>query len=622
MSSVLTNSRTAVGRTRLGVRNPLPTVPLVTGGLLRDWHDRNRNTTLPHGIAMLEEYGNLENLRRLTGESDADFRGFLFIDSDIYKTLEAAAWELGREEDADLQAFFDTTVDLIERAQQEDGYLDSAYLRRDGHQPWTDFAQGHELYCLGHLIQAAIGAHRAIGDDRLLAVAERFVDHVVTRMGADDAVEYCGHPLIETALVELHRTTGAPAPLQLAEAFVRRRGAGFLGGALFGAVYYQDEKPALEATTMRGHAVRALYLNQGITDLYLETGQTEMLDAMLTQWDDLVRRRMYVTGGTGARHEDESFGEAFELPPDRAYAETCAGVALFGWAWRMYLATGRADILDVAETALYNLVAAGISTAGDEFTYVNPLQVRDERPYGGKAPDARRRWFSCACCPPNLMRTFAALEQHIAAEREDGIDIALYASATVAAHGATIEIDTVYPADGLVRIRVSGDATEGRRRLALRVPGWTAGATVALHRDGAPVDVVVDNGWILLEDALGDGTSLELQLPVTVSVVRPDPRIDAVRGTVALRRGPVVYCAVGDVEDVTIDAVADAQESADTHGPLGPRLELAAQRRTLPADTTLYGGASAPEFEDAVLHLRPFAEFDGGEAMRVWVPTR
>ncbi|HWV49151.1 MAG TPA: beta-L-arabinofuranosidase domain-containing protein, partial [Microbacterium sp.] len=464
MSSAVTSSRTAVGRTRHGVRNPLPSVPLVTGGLLRDWHDRNRTTTLPHGIAMLEEYGNLENLRRLTGESDAEFRGFLFIDSDIYKTLEAAAWELGREDAADLRAFFDTTVDLIERAQQEDGYLDSAYLRRDGHQPWTDFAQGHELYCLGHLIQAAIGAHRAIGDDRLLAVAERFVDHVIDRMGADDAVEYCGHPLIETALVELHRTTGAAAPLQLAEAFVRRRGAGFLGGVLFGAVYYQDEKPALEATTMRGHAVRALYLNQGITDLYLETGQPEMLDAMLTQWDDLVRRRMYVTGGTGARHEDESFGEAFELPPDRAYAETCAGVALFGWAWRMYLATGRADVLDVAETALYNLVAAGISTAGDTFTYVNPLQVRDERPYGGKEPDARRRWFSCACCPPNLMRTFAALEQHIAAEREDGLDIALYASATVAAHGATVEIDTAYPADGLVSIRVTGDADEGRRR--------------------------------------------------------------------------------------------------------------------------------------------------------------
>lgn len=220
------------------------------------------------------------------------------------------------------------------------------------------------------------------------------------------------------------------------------------------------------------------------------------------------------------------------------------------------------------------------------------------------------------------MRTFAALEQHIAAEREDGIDIALYASATVAAHGATVEIDTAYPADGLVRIRVSGDATEGRRRLALRVPGWTAGATVALHRDGTPVDVVVDNGWILLEDALGDGTSLELQLPVTVSVVRPDPRIDAVRGTVTLRRGPVVYCAVGDVEDVTIDAAADAQESADTHGPLGPRLELAAQRRTLPAETTLYAADPTAQFEDAVLHLRPFAEFDGGEAMRVWLPTR
>ena len=621
MSSVLTTSRTAVGRTRLGVRNPLPAVPLVTGGLLRDWHDRNRNTTLPHGITMLEEYGNLENLRRLTGESDADYRGFPFIDSDIYKTLEAAAWELGRGEDPRLREFFESTVDLIERAQQDDGYLDSAFLRRDDHQPWTDLAQGHELYCLGHLIQAAIGAYRAIDDDRLLTVAARFVAHVVDRMGAEDAVEYCGHPLIETALVELHRTTGAPAALSLAEAFVRRRGAGFLGGVLFGAVYYQDEKPALEATTMRGHAVRALYLNQGITDLYLETGQTEMLDAMLIQWNDLVRRRMYVTGGTGARHEDESFGEAFELPPDRAYAETCAGVALFGWAWRMYLATGRADILDVAETTLYNLIAAGISAAGEEFTYVNPLQVRDERPYGGKAPDARRRWFSCACCPPNLMRTFAALEQHIAAEREDGLDIALYASASVSAHGATVEIDTAYPADGLIRFRVNGDAAAGRRRLALRVPGWTVGATVTLHRNGTLVDPEVEDGWILLEDALSDGTSIDLHLPVTVSVVQPEPRIDAIRGTVALRRGPVVYCAVGDVEDITIDAASDAQESADAHGLLGPRLELAAQRRTPSDVTTLYAPDPTAQLEDAVLHLRPFADFDGGEAMRIWLPT-
>lgn len=621
-------SRTAVGHTKHGVRSPLPTAPLISGGLLGDWHERNRRVTLPHGMAMLEEYGNLENLRRLTGESDADFRGMLFADSDIYKTLEATAWELGREDDAEMRAFFDRTVDLIERAQQENGYLDSAYLNREDRGPWSDFAQGHELYCLGHLIQAAVGAHRAIGDDRLLAVAERFVDHVVERMGAADAVEYCGHPLIEAALVELHRTTGASAPLRLAETFVRRRGAGFLGGVMFGAVYYQDEKPALEATTMRGHAVRALYLNQGITDLYLETGEPEMLETMRTQWDDLVRRRMYVTGGTGARHEDEAFGDAFELPPDRAYAETCAGVALFGWAWRMYLATGSASVLDVAETALYNLVAAGISASGDSFTYVNPLQVRDERPWGGDAPAGRRRWFSCACCPPNLMRTFATLEHYIATERPDGLDIAFYASATVAAHGATVEIETAYPADGLVCIRVQGDAIDGRRRLALRVPGWAGDATIALHRGGTPVDVEVDDvneeGWILLDDALRDGTTIELHLPVQTAVIHPDPRIDAVRGTVAVRRGPVVYCAVGDVDDVTVDtdAVPEVHSAHDGASLLGPHVELAGLKRPAAASASLYSAVPAPPATDATtLSLRPFAEFDGGAAMRVWMPT-
>lgn len=641
------NAAAPIGPTTHGRRRTLASAPLIDRGLVHEWHERNRQVTLPHGIRMLEEYGTLDNLRRLTGESDAEFRGMLFADSDIYKTLEAAAWELGREDDAELRAFFDATVSLIERAQQDDGYLDSAYLAREDRQPWSDFAQGHELYCLGHLVQAAVGAHRAIGDDRLLRVAERFVDHVVSRLGADDAVEYCGHPLIEAALVELHRTTGVDAPLALADAFVRRRGSGFLGGVTFGAEYYQDEQPALHATRMRGHAVRALYLNQGITDLYLETGDATMLDTMRTQWDDLVSRRMYVTGGTGARHEDEAFGEAFELPPDRAYAETCAGVALFGWAWRMYLATGEARFMDVGETALYNVVAAGISTRGDSFTYVNPLQVRNERPYGGADPAGRRRWFSCACCPPNLMRTFASLEHHVAAERPDGLDIVLYASATVHAHGAAVTIDTAYPAEGSIRLSVRGDAEEGRGRLALRIPEWVSGRTVTLLRDGETVDAVVEDGWLVVDGALVDGAELDLRLPVEVDVIHPHPLIDAVRGTVAVRRGPVVYCAVGDVDGLTVDADALAATDGDGEGAdgsrgdgpgadgsgadgsgsgvrglLGPRITVAAHRLQTDSRALYSHEADRAASEEIVVELRPFAEFDGGTAMRVWMPTR
>ena len=338
---------------------------------------------------MLDEYGTLDNVRRLTGEAEVDFRGMLFADSDIYKTLEATAWELGREDDAALRAFFDQTVSLIERAQQEDGYLDSAYLGRDDRHPWSDFAQGHELYCLGHLVQAAVGAHRALEDDRLLRVAERFVAHVVARMGADDAVEYCGHPLIEAALVELYRTTGDAAALDLAAAFIRRRGSGFLGGVLFGAAYYQDEQPALQVSKMRGHAVRALYLNQGITDVYLETGDAAMLEVMRTQWDDLVSRRMYLTGGTGARHEDEAFGEAFELPPDPRVRRDLRG--------RRPVRLGLEDVPRDRRRRVHGCRGDGAlqrHRCGDlrppatSFTYVNPLQVRDETPYGG---DALRR---------------------------------------------------------------------------------------------------------------------------------------------------------------------------------------------------------------------------------------
>lgn len=630
MPDVRVPSPAPVGVTTYGARHPLRSVPTVEHGILHDWHLRNRQVTLPHGMQMLEEYGTLDNLRRLTGESDAEFRGMLFADSDVYKTLEAAAWELGREEEAALRSFFDRTVGLIERAQQDDGYLDSAYLGRDDRHPWSDFAQGHELYCLGHLIQAAVGAHRALGDDRLLRVAERFTDHVVARMGADDAVEYCGHPLIEAALVELYRTTGSAAALDLASSFIRRRGSGFLGGVIFGAPYYQDEQPALQATRMRGHAVRALYLNQGITDLYLETGEAEMLDVMRTQWRDLISHRVYLTGGTGARHEDEAFGDAFELPPDRAYAETCAGVALFGWAWRMYLATGDASCMDVAETALYNIVAAGISAHGDSFTYVNPLQVRDEHLYGGDAPAGRRRWFSCACCPPNLMRTFAALESHIGAERADGLDIVLYASATLHAHGATVTIDTAYPADGHVRIRVDGDAAEGCRRLALRAPGWATGRPRTLRRDGAAVDAVVEDGWIVVDDALVDGTVLELELPVETDVIHPHPRIDAVRGTVAVRRGPVVYCAVGGVDGLVVDArglgagsaVAGAADgAAGSMSLLGPRLTIAAYRMPTDARPLYSRDADDTASEQTTVELRPFAEYDGGASMRVWMPT-
>ncbi|WP_052460640.1 glycoside hydrolase family 127 protein [Microbacterium gorillae] len=624
-STTRPRSRTAVGRPRHGVRAPLPEPPTVRDGVLATWHERNRRVTLPHGIAMLTEWGNLDNLRRAIGESDAPFRGMVFADSDVHKMLEAVAWELAREEDDDLRAFFEDTVALLARVQDHDGYLDSAFGEYTGRERWSDLAEGHELYCLGHLIQAGVAAHRALDDDRLLGIAHRFASLAVTRFLADESSGYCGHPLIETALIELWRETGDDAMRQLAQSFLERRGSGFFRGSPFPPEYYQDDSPALTTRHLRGHAVRALYLNQGIVDLHLETGDARAADVVRALWEDLVSHRLYVTGGTGSRHDGEAFGAAYELPPDQAYAETCAGVALFGWAWRMYLLTGSAEHLDVAETALYNVVAAGISEHGDEFTYVNPLQRRDDRAYGGtESPGGRRRWFNCACCPPNLARTFASLEQYVAAERPDGIDLTLYAGARIPAAGASIEIDTDYPRSGAVRITVHGDAAAGRRALGLRIPSWVGAEQWTLHRDGAPLAVTAEDGWVVLADAIVDGTVLDLHLPMPPVILRPHPRIDAVRGTVAVRRGPVLHCADGvdtdlAIDDLLVDAACVTEMTGA--GVFGPGLAV----RATVADTArpLYGpqDARAVEAAETVIPLRPYATSDGGAPMRVWLPT-
>lgn len=616
-----------LGANSHGARQPLPYGAVaLAGGLWGAWVERNRRVTIPHGLKKLEEYGNLDNFRRLIGESDADFRGQLFADSDIYKTLEAIAWELGRSEDGEMREFFESTVNLLARAQTDDGYLDSAYQGRDDHLPWTNFEHGHELYCLGHLIQAAIAAKRAINDDRLLEIAFRFIAHVDERFGAEEDVEYAGHPLIEMALVELSRETGEQKFLDLAERFIRRRGSRFIGDARFGAPYYQDDSAVLDTEIMRGHAVRAIYLNEGATDLYLERGDGEFLAAMEKQWNDLVTRRMYVTAGVGSRHQDEAFGTAFEFPADRAYSETCAGIALFGWAWRMYLATGESHFLDVGEKALYNVVLTGISEAGDTFTYSNPLQRRPNHLASREEEAAKRlSWFDCACCPPNLMRTFGSIEHYAASLNGDVIEIANYANVDLTLGETTVKIRTDYPARETIDVDVTGG--NGTQRLAFRIPGWAEPSAVRLEVDGIEVPAEIGAGWARPEVALTAGMKIRLTLPMDAQKIYPHPRIDAVRGTIAVTRGPVVYCADAVDNDHDIDLAevrpGDIQEVGGIHQSLGPALSVPVDVHEVRDDVPLYAPAT---LESSVtrgeLRLRPYATW--GEqsegSMRVWLP--
>ncbi|HET9291713.1 MAG TPA: beta-L-arabinofuranosidase domain-containing protein, partial [Actinomycetes bacterium] len=388
-----------------------PSRARIVGGFLAERQRTNRQHTIPHGFDQLQRVGTLDNLRLAAGangryRAHADSAGttFPFLDSDVYKWLEAVGWELGRAADPALAASADEAIKLVTAAQRPDGYLNSYVQVIGGGTPHTDLAWGHEFYCVGHLIQAAVAWHRSLGDDRLLAVAVRAADRIDKEFGPTGRDGVDGHPGIEMALVELTRVTGDGRYLSLAARILELRGRGLLGDGRFGAAYWQDHEPVRDAATVAGHAVRQLYLDCGAVDVAVELGDQELLDAVRRRWHDLLRTRTYLTGGMGSRHRDESFGDPYELPPDRAYAETCAAIASVMLGWRLLLATGEAGVADAIERAVYNGVLPGVSLTGTRFFYVNPLQRRTDRAAEPPGHGERAPWYPCACCPPNLMR--------------------------------------------------------------------------------------------------------------------------------------------------------------------------------------------------------------------------
>jgi hypothetical protein len=378
----------------------------LASGLLHAWQQRNLEISLPLALRQLETAGNLANLRLAISGGGPGYRGPQFMDSDLYKTLEAIGWQLARTADPGLAEFAGEATALLGKAQQPDGYLNS-FGAATGAPRYGKLATSHELYCAGHLIQAAVACHRGAGLTGLLDVARRFADHLVeTFLGTQGGLD--GHPIVETALVELYRETGHEPYLRLASQFVEQRGHGLIGDSGFGRRYLQDYRTVRESVTEEGHVVRALYLEAGVADVAAETGDSELLATSAARWDDMVAAKTYLTGGNGSRHSGESFGDRYELPPDRAYNETCAAIASFQWSWRLLLATGESKYADLMERILYNTFAAATSTDGNRFFYVNPLQRREDH-FEEDDPGRRREWFSCACCPPNIMRRVASV---------------------------------------------------------------------------------------------------------------------------------------------------------------------------------------------------------------------
>ena len=617
----------------------------ITGGLWADRRRVNRVVSIPGGWSRLHQAGNFHNLELAAGRATGSYVNDLpFLDSDVYKWLEAVAWALADplldSSLADrLRQQLAETERLLRDAQQSDGYLDSHFQVRFPGERFVQLPWGHELYCAGHLIQAAVALHRTSGDPGLLEVARRVADLVVATFGTEagkvDGV--CGHPEIETALVELYRETGAEPYLERARYFVDRRGHGLLGDGRFGRHYWQDHLPVRDAASVEGHAVRQLYLLSGVADVYLETGDATLLHALERLWAEMVATKTYLTGGIGAHHSDEAFGDPYELPNERSYSETCAAIASIMFSWRMLMITGEAKYADLMERTLYNGFLAGLSLDGQRYIYANPLQVREGHMVRGDDHDYQRvEWFYCACCPPNVMRILASLQHYVLLGGEARAVLHQYVTgryaAAVAGGEVWLEVTTDYPWEGTVTIRVS-EAPVGRWELALRVPHWAEQPTLTVN--GTAVDTAPADGWWVVSRQWNDGDEVVLVLPLEPRFTVADPRLDAARGAVAVEYGPLVYCleAVDNpghrLDDLCVDtAVAPEVIAAD--GTLGGVAIIRTGGRVRPRTTASwwpYRLAGAPAGDEPKDSLRltavPYYTWGNREpgAMRIWLPT-
>lgn len=579
---------------------PLDAVTL-DGGFWGEWERLARETAIPHGYTQLVETGSVEAFDIAAGASNAPLRGFVYRDSDVYKWLEATACSGSMKTEAD------RVIAKMAAAQQPDGYLNTSFSRENAEKRYSNLLKDHEIYCAGHLIQAAIAHHRATGSDALLGIAVRLAEHQYERFGPNGQVGTCGHPVIEMALTELYRLTKDERWLALAKRNLDARGADprILGGG----EYLLDHLPFREQRTAVGHAVRALYLYAGATDIYLETGERDLLQTCLEIWKDVYEKKVYVTGGLGARHEGEAFGEPYELPNARAYAETCAAVAAIQWNWRLFAATGEHKYLNAIETALYNGFLAGAGLDGKSYFYVNPLASD-----GGYS---RKPWYDCACCPPNIYRTLAGIRGLAFCLVDDGVVCNLYAPCTLDHGDIGLQMRTNYPWDGAVEIEV---LKPGRYAIYLRHPAWCESIRVAVNGEAAQ-PARIERDW-----QRGDRIAVEMDM--FPERIYANPHVTENRSACAIRRGPLLYCIEqvdndAPVGDFRIHSSATFQDWQPTG--LSGMKGLAFDGSVTDAPDELYS-KSKPYENGARTDVRAIPYFAwanrGAGAMRVWIPER
>jgi uncharacterized protein len=588
----------------------------------------NRDVTLPRQHRQCEETGRIDNFRRASGKKQIDFQGIYFNDSDVYKWMEAAAFALASEPSPELKALLDGVIREVADAQDASGYLNTYFTFEREPERYTNLRDLHELYCAGHLLQGAVAHHRATGERTFLDVAVKLADHLCDTFGEGEGQHpgADGHEEIELAMVELYRDTGDERYLHQADFFLSQRGK--KPPVVGGSAYHQDHVPFRDLKEVTGHAVRALYYACGAADLYAETGEPALREALDAQWENFHARRQYVTGGAGARWEGEAFGGDYELPNDRAYSETCAAIASVMWNWRMLQLEGDPKYADDLETALYNGVISGLSLDGGRYFYQNPLADRGRH--------RRQEWFGCACCPPNLARLLSELPGYFTSVSEEGAWVHLYAAGeadlTLPSGGAVrLTTETRYPWDGEVTIRVETDSP-GPFTLFLRIPGWCRDASLAVNSESVNVGLA-SGSFAELHREWKSGDTVRLSLPMPVALLESHP-YTANTGRAAVRRGPLVYCLEAvdhpgvDAWDLSLDPDA-AWTPEHRDDLLGGVTVLTAEGRARDLsgwDGRLYreNGSGAPTgSRPARLTAIPYYAWANREPgpMQVWIPV-
>lgn len=545
----------------------------------------------------------IRNFRIAAGLEQGDFGGWVFQDSDLYKWLEAVAYSLRHHPDPRLEQIADDSIELIAQAQHDNGYLNTYFTIQEPGRQWTNLYEAHELYCAGHLIEAAVAYYQATGKRRLLDISCRFADLIDRMFGPKPGQirAYCGHQEIELALVKLHTITGEERYLNLSRFFIDERGKQpnyfikeWEGGnrtniwshGTPNLEMYQSHLPVREQKVAVGHSVRAVYMYTAMADLARLTGDDGLKEACERLWSNTTGKQMYITGGIGSTHLGEAFTFDYDLPNDSVYAETCASIGLIFWARRMLQLEAKSEYADVMERALYNNVLGSMSRDGKHFFYVNPLEVWPEASL--KNPDkhhvkpVRQKWFGCSCCPPNVSRLLSSLDDYIydISEEERSIYTHLYIGSKVSFQLAdstiTLHQRSNLPWNGHVEfsVQLPKDSESVKFELALRIPNWFQEEQPVLKVNGERQDFHIKNGYAKIKRSWSDGNIVEWLLPVKPKLIAAHPSIRADAGKVAIQRGPLVYCI----------------EEADNGAPLTTIALAAEPQLTEYADPDLLGG--------------------------------